>query len=95
MRLRHAVQACDDERANVNVEAGVAVITLGAAVIGWFVRTERRFGKCLTREEHEKICQERNERVERKLESIETGVTGTHKRIDDLYRDLMRERGGR
>lgn len=30
-----------------------------------------------------------------RLEGIATTVTGTHRRIDDLYRDLMRERGGR
>jgi hypothetical protein len=29
-----------------------------------------------------------------KLESIETAVTGTHRRIDDLYRDLMKEKRG-
>jgi len=30
---------------------------------------------------------------QRKLDSIEEGVTGTHKRMDDLYRDLIRGDG--
>lgn len=71
------------------------MVTIGAMVIGWFVRLERRLGDRLTRTEHERICMERNDRVERKLESIESGITGTHQRIDNLYRDLMRERGER
>ncbi|HEY6927443.1 MAG TPA: hypothetical protein VI653_28470 [Steroidobacteraceae bacterium] len=29
-----------------------------------------------------------------KLDSIESAVTGTHRRIDDLYRDLMKQKLG-
>lgn len=31
----------------------------------------------------------RHEENSNKLNNIESGVTGTHRRIDDLYRDLM------
>lgn len=63
-------------------------------------------GKALTREEHERICTERNERVEKQIDDlrtdmretfgkIDTGITGTHRRLDDLYRDLINRAGGR
>lgn len=74
-------------------------------------------GKALTRDEHERICSERNERVEKQIdglredmqrrheenranyskieETIEAGITGTHQRLDALYRDLMNQRSGR
>jgi hypothetical protein len=33
--------------------------------------------------------------ISTKLDTIEEGVTGTHRRIDDLYRDLMSRKVGR
>lgn len=37
---------------------------------------------------------ENTERLDRIEEEIRTGITGTHRRLDDLYRDLM-NRGDR
>lgn len=45
--------------------AGVAL-----TLIGIMVRMERRMGKALTREEHEQICKERNDRVEKKFDDL-------------------------
>ena len=82
----------------MNVEQWVAIAGLAVMVVGWFIRLERRFGKMLTRDEHDENCEARNERLENKLDKIattvETGITGTHRRIDDLYRDLVRDRSG-
>lgn len=92
----------------MNVESWVAIGTLAAGIVGWFVRLERRLGMALTRAEHEAICERRNrelkdaveglrEDVERRhdenremLARIDASTTGTHKRIDQLYRDLGR-----
>lgn len=74
------------------------------ALIGIIVRVERRMGKALTREEHERICKDRNDRVEKQIDDmrgemretfdkIDTGITGTHRRLDDLYRDLINRSG--
>lgn len=30
-----------------------------------------------------------------RLDDIQTGITGTNRRLDDLYRDLMNKAGGR
>jgi hypothetical protein len=91
----------------LSVEAWIGIGGLLLTVIGAVLRMEQRMGKALTREEHERICMERNARVERQLEDlreefqskheenrenfnkIETGITGTHRRLDDLYRDLI------
>lgn len=91
----------------MSVEEWIGIAGLLLAVIGAIVRMEQRMGKVLTREEHERICQERNSRVEKQLGEIredmerrheenretfgkiETGITGTHRRLDDLYRDLI------
>jgi hypothetical protein len=81
-------------------------IAIGGIVVGflvgaakWVQRVERHMAKGLTREEHDRICTERSERMEQKLdtigEDIREGITGTHKRIDDLYRDLMSRKVGR
>lgn len=82
----------------MNVEHWVALAGLAVMVVGWFIRLERRFGKMLTREEHDQNCDVRNERLEKKLDNIDSsitaGITGTHRRIDDLYRDLVRDRSG-
>ena len=90
----------------MSVEAWVGIGGLLLAVIGAIIRMEQRMGKTLTREEHERICQERNARVEKQLgdmreemrenlDKIDTGITGTHRRLDDLYRDLINRAAGR
>lgn len=90
----------------MSVEAWVGIVGLLLTVIGAIIRMEQRMGKALTREEHERICQERNARVEKQLgdmreevrdtlDKIETGITGTHRRLDDLYRDLISRSNGR
>lgn len=90
------------------VLGGIAVAIAGGG-LGWLLRIERNM---LTREDHEKICQERNATVQRSVDDlrddmerrhtenrksfdkIETGVTGTHQRLDSLYRDLLNQKQG-
>lgn len=64
-------------------------MTVFGGGFAWLMRLQGQLNSKLSREEHERICTERSERVERKLEAIETAVTGTHRRIDDIYRDLL------
>src|SRR4051812_5593112 len=54
----------------MNVEAWVAIGGLAVTVVGWFIRLERRLGATLTRAEHERICAERNSRVEKTLDDL-------------------------
>lgn len=97
----------------MSIEQWAGIAGLAIALIGIVVRLERRMGKALTREEHEAICKDRNDRVEKQInalrsdmerrheenrdtfEKIETGITGTHRRLDDLYRDLIGRSGQR
>lgn len=48
--------------------------TLGIAVLGWFIRLERRLGEQLTRAEHEKLCTDRNEEITQTLSVIRDDV---------------------
>lgn len=57
----------------------VEVATLAITVITIIVHVERRMGKALTREEHERICMERNERVEKQLENLRDDMQARHK----------------
>lgn len=52
----------------MNVETGIAIATFLLAIIGWFVRLERRLGMTLTRAEHEAICEKRNREIKEDLE---------------------------
>lgn len=52
-------------------------IALGGAavtVVGWLIRLERRLGAAVTRDEHEKICQRRQEELRVMLGEIGTTV---------------------
>lgn len=77
------------------IALGGCVVTVLGGGIAWLLRLQGQLNSKISREEHERICSDRAERVERRLESIETVVTGTHRRIDDIYRDLLGQRGGR
>jgi hypothetical protein len=82
------------------------LVTLGAAVVG-FVRylwnkQERRLEKLeadsVRRAEFDQFradLREEHEENSGRLDRIETGITGTHKRLDDLYRDLIAKSGQR
>jgi hypothetical protein len=82
------------------------LVTLGAAVVG-FVRylwnkQERRLEKLeadsVRRVEFDQFradLREEHEENSERLDRIETGITGTHKRLDDLYRDLIAKSGQR
>jgi len=37
----------------------------------------------------------RHEENRETFDKIESGITGTHRRLDDLYRDLINQKGGR
>lgn len=64
------------------IAVGAIAVPIIAGAIGWFAtrvwRIERQVSKALTREEHERICIERNTRVEKKF--------------DELHNDLQRQR---
>jgi hypothetical protein len=73
--------------------------TMGAALVG-LIRylwkgQERRLAaveaEMVRRSEFEQLRAD----ISTKLDTIEEGVTGTHRRIDDLYRDLMSRKVGR
>jgi hypothetical protein len=60
--------------------AGLAMTLLGGltTVVGRLIRHERRLGMMLTREEHEQICRERNERVERVADDLREDMERRH-----------------
>jgi hypothetical protein len=68
--------------------------TMGAAIVGLVRYLWRRQEKRLDAVEAEMVRRKEFDQLTDKLDSIETGITGTHKRIDDLYRDLMARNGG-
>ena len=66
-------------------------------------------GKALTREEHEKICTERNQRVEKQLDELRDGIDQRHEENRETLAEiresitgthrrldafLLRDRGG-
>ena len=79
---------------------------LGAAVVGLirylWKKQEKRLdameADMVRRNEFERLrtdMREEHEENSSRLSRIETGVTGTHKRLDDLYRDLITRTGNR
>lgn len=62
----------------MNVDTWIAVVTLGLILIGVIVRNERRQGKYLTREEHDKICADRNTRAEKSLDELRGDMERRH-----------------
>lgn len=94
------------------IAIGAVAVTILGGGIGWLMRLERRQGTYLTRAEHEQICQDRNDRVEKSIDDlredmesrhtenrevlsdIQTTVTGTHRRMDEVLLALLRD-GGR
>jgi C4-dicarboxylate-specific signal transduction histidine kinase len=69
----------------VNVETGLAVAGLAIAIIGIAVRMERRMGKALTRDEHERICSERNLRVEKQLDDLRDDMERRHEENRETF----------
>jgi hypothetical protein len=52
----------------------VAAMTITGAFLGLLIRGERRFGRYLTREEHEKICEQRSNEQGDKLDVIRADI---------------------
>jgi type III secretory pathway component EscR len=82
----------------LSVEAWVGIVALLFTVIGGIVYVERRMGKALTREEHERICQERNTRVEKQLDGLRQTFEDKHQEnrqtdeeTKEFLRDIVRE----
>jgi len=86
------------------------LITLGTGILllvrYLFVKhtseTKERLDKleadAVRRDEFDQLREDMNARHAentKKLDDIMETATGTHRRIDDLYRDLMREKGSR
>jgi hypothetical protein len=86
------------------------LIALGTGILGLvrylFVKhtseTKERLDKlesdAVRRSEFDQLREDMNQRHEqntKKLDDIMETATGTHRRIDDLYRDLMRDKGTR
>lgn len=77
------------------LHSGLVAVLVAAGI--WFVKREvARIDKALAgavrRDELKQLRQDMDRRHEEnsgRLERIETGVTGTHQRIDQLYCDLM------
>ena len=72
----------------MSLEQWVAVALLAVTLIGIIVRVERRMGNTLTREEHERICQERNARVEKQLAELRHGIAKRHEENKEFLRDI-------
>lgn len=97
----------------MTVETWIALGVFLVSLIGIAIRFERRQGNYLTRAEHERICADRNDRVEKSIDdlredmearhtenrdvlnAIQTTVTGTHRRMDEVLLALLRDGGGR
>lgn len=81
----------------------LVVIALGAVMtlLGWFMRREMsRFDKALDdmvrKDELEKLRDDMDRRHQEhlgRLDKIDSATTGTHQRIDQLYRDLIDRAG--
>ena len=54
-------------------------------VIGAIIRMEQRMSKALTREEHERICMERNARVERQLSEMREDFQSKHEENRETF----------
>lgn len=69
--------------------AGLAMTVTGviAAIVGRLIKHERRMGTMLTREEHERICAERNARVEKSIDDLREDTQRRH----DENRDTLDE----
>lgn len=52
----------------------IAAVTLLGAFVGLLIRGERRAGKSLTREEHDAICERRNQEQSEKLDVIRADI---------------------
>jgi predicted AlkP superfamily phosphohydrolase/phosphomutase len=72
--------------------------TMGAALVGLIRYLWKGQEKRLAAVEAEMVRRSEFEQlrddISAKLDKIETGVTGTHRRMDDLYRDLIPRNGG-
>jgi hypothetical protein len=55
------------------------------AIIGIAVRMERRMGKALTREEHERICSDRNNRVEKQIGELRNDMERRHEENRETF----------
>lgn len=75
------------------------LVTLGSGVVGLIRYLWKRQEKRLDAVEREMVRRAEFDRLQEdissKLDSIEAGITGTHKRIDDLYRDIIGRAGQR
>lgn len=69
----------------MSVDQWVALGGLLLMIIGIAVRMERRMGKVLTREEHERICKERNARVEKSLDELRDDMERRHEENRETF----------
>lgn len=88
------------------LDAGTVISLLATALAGisvFFVKryvdkVERLEADAVRRDEIDQLREDMNARHAentKKLDDIMDATSGTHRRIDDLYRDLMREKGSR
>jgi hypothetical protein len=71
----------------VDLELGSMVVG-GLAIVAWFTRLERRFGRTLSREEHEHICDRHQRAIAERLGGIER-ILAAQDKISDRYRDQV------
>lgn len=75
----------------------IGLITLLGAIVAWFfqrelARIDRAIAESVKRDEFNQLRRDMDARHTEnvdKLDRIDLGITGTHQRIDALYRDLM------
>lgn len=77
----------------MSVEQWVALGGLALTVIGWFIRLERRLGAVMTRDEHEKICDRRQDELREILDEIRSTVHGFAEE-SKRHRERVNERLG-
>jgi len=68
-----------------------AWVAFGGAV-AWLVRLERRFGKVMTRDEHERICMQRNDTLGEMLGEIKAGLEKGSESRDKLLSQVTEMR---
>lgn len=68
------------------VGVGAGIVTMGGVVAGIMDRIMR--GKYLTREEHERICKDRNDRIEKTIDSMREDMNQRHKENRDTLNQI-------
>jgi hypothetical protein len=77
----------------MSLETWIALGGLALTIVGIAVRMEQRMGRALTRDEHERICKDRNDRVEKQLDDIRQDTERRHEENRENNRETRETLG--